>query len=72
VTSTALQTALQSSYMADGLSTFAIFTGAALLLVGIGFAIIVAGGVLRNRELAFGFGSKREQAPVSPTPVAQS
>lgn len=72
VTETALATALQSSYMADGLSMFAIFTGAALLLVGIGFAILVVGGVLRNRELAFGLGSKREQTPVSHTPVAAS
>ena len=72
VTSTALQTALQSSYMADGLSLFAIFTGLALLLTGIGFAIIVIGGVLRNRELGFGFHSKREQAPVSATPAVQS
>jgi len=72
VTSTALQTALQSSYMADGLSLFAIFTGIALLLTGIGFAIIVIGGVLRNRELGFGFHSKREQAPVSATPAVQS
>ena len=72
VTSTALQTALQSSYMADGLSLFAIFTGIALLLTGIGFAIIVVGGVLRNRELGFGFHSKREQPPVSATPAVQS
>jgi hypothetical protein len=73
VTETALATALQSSYMANGLSTFAIVTGFALLLTGFGFAIIVIAGVLRNRELAFGFGSKREQAPVSShTPVAAS
>jgi len=28
--------------------------------------------VLRNRELGFGFHSKREQAPVSATPAVQS
>jgi hypothetical protein len=75
VTETALATALQSSYMADGLSTFAIVTGFALLLTGIGFGILVIGGVLHTRELAFGLGSKSEekpQAPVSHTPVAQS
>jgi hypothetical protein len=72
VTETALATALQSSYMAEGLSTFAIVTGSGLVLTGIGFGIIVIAGVLRNRELAFGYGTKREQAPVSTTPVAQS
>jgi hypothetical protein len=72
VTETALATALQSSYMAEGLSTFAIVTGIALLLVGFGFGILVVAGVLRNRELAFGLTPKREQAPVSHTPVAQS
>src|SRR4029079_6865257 len=61
VTSTALQTALRSSYMADGLSLFAIFTGLALLLTGIGFAIIVVGGVLRNRELGFGLHTQRQE-----------
>jgi len=72
VTETALATALQSSYMADGLSTFAIVTGVALLLTGFGFGILVIGGVLRSRELGFGFHSKREQAPVSTTPVPAS
>ena len=72
VTETALATALQSSYMADGLSTFAIVTGVALLLTGLGFGILVIGGVLETRELAFGFGSKGEEAPASVTPVAQS
>jgi hypothetical protein len=72
VTETALATALQSGYMADGLSTFAIVTGVALLLTGIGFAILVVGGVLETRELAFGFRSKREEGSASATPVAQS
>jgi hypothetical protein len=72
VTETALATALQSSYMAEGLSTFAIVTGVGLLLTGFGFGIIVIAGVLRNRELGFGLRSKREQAPVSNTPVAAS
>ena len=72
VTETALATALQSSYMADGLSTFAIVTGVALLLTGLGFGILVIGGVLETRELAFGFRSKGDEAPASVTPVAQS
>jgi hypothetical protein len=75
VTETALATALQSGYMAEGLSNFAIVTGIGLLLTGIGFGVIVIGGVLRNRELGFGLGSKSEekaQAPISHTPVAAS
>jgi hypothetical protein len=71
VTETALATALQSSYMASGLGLFAIVTGVALLLTGIGFGILVIGGVLEGRDLAFGFGSKREEGHPS-APVAQS
>jgi hypothetical protein len=55
VTETALATALQSSYMAEQLSLFAIVTGIALLLSGIGFGVLAAGGALRNRETAVGF-----------------
>ncbi len=55
VTETALATALQSSYMASQLSLFAIVTGIALLLSGIGFAVLAAGGALRNRDNAVGF-----------------
>jgi hypothetical protein len=40
VTYTALTTALNTSYMASQLSTFAIVVGIALLLAGIGFAIL--------------------------------
>ena len=62
VTETALATALQSSYMASQLSLFAIVTGIALLLSGIGFAVLAAGGALRNRENAVGFLHRREPA----------
>jgi hypothetical protein len=62
VTETALATALQSSYMASQLSLFAIVTGVALLLSGIGFAVLAAGGALRNRENAVGFLHRRAQA----------
>jgi hypothetical protein len=72
VTETALGTALQSSYMADQLSLFGIVTGIALLLSGIGFGILVLAGVLRNREVAVGLGTKREQAPAPHTPVVAS
>lgn len=49
VTATALSTALNASYMADRLALFGIVVGIALLLTGIGFAILVASGVLRDR-----------------------
>ena len=40
VTSTALQTALQTAYFAEGVATFAIVMGVAMLLSGIGFLIL--------------------------------
>ena len=52
VTETALATALNTSYMADQLGNFGIVVGVALLLSGIGFAILAVGGALRNRETA--------------------
>lgn len=60
VTETALGTALQSSYMASQLALFAIVTGVALLLTGIGFGVLAAGGALRNRESAITFAHRRE------------
>ena len=62
VTETALATALQSSYMASQLSLFAIVTGIALLLSGIGFAVLAAGGALRNRDNAVGLIHRRSHA----------
>jgi hypothetical protein len=59
VTETALATALQSSYMASQLALFAIVTGVALLLTGIGFGVLAAGGALRNRESAVTFAHRR-------------
>ena len=53
VTETALTTALNASYMADRLGLFGIVVGVALLLSGIGFAVLAIGGALRNRETAF-------------------
>jgi hypothetical protein len=52
VTETALTTALNSSFMAAQLGLFAIVVGIALLLSGIGFAILAIGGALRNPETA--------------------
>ncbi len=54
-TSLALQTALNSSYMADQLSLFGVVVGVALLLSGFGFAILAIGGALRNPATALGF-----------------
>jgi hypothetical protein len=52
VTETALSTALDASYMADRISVFGIVVGIALLLTGIGFAILAVGGALRSPETA--------------------
>ncbi len=59
VTETALTTALNTSYMAEQISLFGIVVGIALLLAGIGFAILAIGGALRNPETALFFGYKR-------------
>jgi hypothetical protein len=48
VTYTALTTALNSSFMASQLALFGIVVGFALLLSGIGFAVLAIGGALRN------------------------
>ena len=59
VTETALATALNTSYMAERISLFGIVMGVALLLAGIGFAILAVGGALRNPEAALGFLHRR-------------
>ena len=61
VTETALTTALNTSYMAEQLSLFGIVVGVALLLAGIGFAILAIGGALRTEAL--GVFSKWTQKP---------
>jgi hypothetical protein len=48
VTYTALTTALNSAYMASSLALFGIVVGIALLLSGVGFAVLALGGALRN------------------------
>ena len=52
VQETALSTALNTSYMASQTATFGIVVGIALLLAGLGFGILAAGGALRNRDSA--------------------
>jgi hypothetical protein len=47
VTETALSTALNVSYMAEQLGNFGIVVGIALLLSGVGFAVLAVGGALR-------------------------
>jgi hypothetical protein len=41
VTSTALSTALNTAYFAESVATFAIIMGAAMLLTGIGFLVLI-------------------------------
>ena len=58
VTSTALSTALNTSYFAESVATFAIAVGIALLLIGIGLFVLTRG--LARREL-------ENTTPVKPT-----
>jgi hypothetical protein len=67
VTATALTTALNASYMADQISLFGIVVGIALLLSGIGFAILAIGGALRFRESV---GRVPRESQVTAVPVA--
>lgn len=69
VTETALATALNSSYMASQLGLFGIVVGIALLLSGIGFAVLAVGGALRNPETSLGF-LHRSSSKVPAVPVA--
>jgi hypothetical protein len=52
VTETALSTALNVSYMAEQLSLFSLVVGVALLLTGVGFLVLAAGGALRRTDAA--------------------
>ncbi|HET7119632.1 MAG TPA: hypothetical protein VFI17_00110 [Solirubrobacterales bacterium] len=55
VTSTALSTALNASYMADQTALFGIVVGIALLLTGLGFGVLVAAGAVRNPDTLIKF-----------------
>jgi hypothetical protein len=70
VTATALTTALNTSYMASQLALFGIVVGIALLLTGIGFAILAGVGALRNPETVLSFGRKPEIQKTPAVPVA--
>jgi hypothetical protein len=65
---TALSTALNTSYMASQVGLFGIVVGIALLLSGLGFAILAIGGALRNPDTALKFLLPRER-PVTPSPT---
>jgi hypothetical protein len=65
ITATALSTALNVSYMAEQLALFGIVVGVALLLTGVGFAVLATGLV----------GSRSRTRPItadatSPAPIA--
>ena len=63
ITETALSTALNASFLAENVALFGIVVGIALLLTGLGFGVLVIGGSLRGRELAFkGFGTRKPEA----------
>lgn len=61
VTATALNTALNSSYMADQMGLFGIVVGIALLLTGLGFLVLVLTGAVRDPDTALRF-MRREQS----------
>ena len=52
ITATALSTALNMSYMAEQMALFGIVVGFALLLAGLGFGILAAGGAVRGADPA--------------------
>jgi hypothetical protein len=65
VTETALTSALNMSYMADQLGLFGIVVGVALLLTGIGLAILAVGGTLAGVNPAFQlFGARSPKTAV--------
>jgi len=73
VTETALTTALNTSYMASQLALFGLVVGFALLLSGLGFAILAIGGALRNpaNSLGLALGKRAPKAPAAtPLPTA--
>jgi hypothetical protein len=69
VTETALTTALNTSYMAEQLSLFGLVVGIALLLSGIGFAILAIGGALRTEGTLGLFARYSKKSTVSRVPT---
>ena len=56
--------------MAEQLSVFGIVVGVALLLAGIGFAILAIGGALRNPQTALRFVHKPKTGAARIVPTA--
>ena len=67
INETALATALNTSYMAEQISLFGIVVGIALLLTGIGFAILAIGGALRTPDSALKFLIPRRTGAETPS-----
>ncbi len=67
VTETALSTALNVSYMAEQLADFGIVVGVALLLSGVGFAILALGGALRAGGWLFAREQRKAEAKKAAT-----
>ena len=67
MTYTALTTALNSSFMASQLALFGIVVGFALLLSGIGFAVLAIGGALRNPNTVIRALRPRHDVVAAPT-----
>jgi hypothetical protein len=63
INETALATALNASYMASQVALFGIVVGIALLLTGLGFAVLAAAGALRNRETPISALTRRTPSP---------
>jgi hypothetical protein len=70
ISETALTGNLNMSQLASQVSLFGIVVGIALLLTGIGFAILAVGGTLQNAEPALSLGRKSEVEKTPAVPVA--
>lgn len=70
INETALTTALNASYMAERIALFGIVVGVALLLTGVGFAILAAAGALRSAEHFELFSRKAKTSGATPVPTA--
>ena len=64
VTETALSTALNTAYFAEGVATFAIVMGAALLLTGIGFLVMIVRLLIPA--------ARRSEAPTTSAPAVHA
>jgi hypothetical protein len=70
ISETALTNALNMSQLASQVSLFGIVVGIALLLTGVGFAILAAVGALRNPETILAFAKKSNVETTPAVPVA--